>query len=66
MPCLIQNASRYAADRTSKTSVFYLSLSIEHKDFTRKSCVYFLFHWFSGENCTFLFFYIKDDRRQKN
>ena len=21
----------------------------------RKSCVYFLFHWLSGENCMFLF-----------
>ena len=22
---------------------------------TEKACVYFLFHWFSGENCMFLF-----------
>ena len=54
-PCLIQRASRFAADLTSKMSVFYLSLSIKHKDHTRKSCFYFLFHWFSGENCMFLF-----------
>ena len=35
-------------------NIFYLSLSIKHKDLTRKLCVYFLFHWFSGENCMFL------------
>ena len=39
-PCLIKKASRCAADRTLKQQVFYLSLSIKHKDVTRKSCVF--------------------------
>ena len=37
---LIKKASRCAADRTLKQQVFYLSLSIKHKDVTRKSCVF--------------------------
>ena len=28
---------------------------MKHKDLTRKLCVYFLIHWFSGEDCMFLF-----------
>ena len=39
-PCLIKKASRCAADRTLKQQVFYLSLSIKHKDLTRKSCAF--------------------------
>ena len=38
-----------------KNNIFYLSLSMKHKDLTRKLCVYFLIHWFSGEDCMFLF-----------
>ena len=41
MPCLIKKASRCVIDRMSKTkNVVYLSLSIKHKDLTRKSCVF--------------------------
>ena len=41
--CLIQKASRCAADRTPKTKTILL-----------ENYVYFLFHWFSGEICMFL------------
>ena len=55
-PCLIQKASRCAADRTSKTTgFFYLSLSIKQRFNEKIMCVNFLFQWFSGENCMFLF-----------
>ena len=68
MPCLIQKVLRYVADQTSKTSVFYLSLSIKHKDLTRKSSV-FIFY-FIGSVVKIVFFfslhYIKGDRLQKN
>ena len=41
MPCLIKKASRCVIDWMSKTkNVVYLSLSIKHKDLTRKSCVF--------------------------
>ena len=53
MPCLIQKAPKCVADGTSKTTVFFLSLFIKHEDLTKKSCVYFLFRWFSVENCMF-------------
>ena len=48
LPCLIQKASRCVADRTSNISVFYLSLSIKHKDLTRKSCL-FIFYLIGSE-----------------
>ena len=62
-PCLIQKASKCAADCTSKTSVFYLSLSIKHKYLTRKSSV-FIFY-FIGENCMFLFSLHKERQTSK-
>ena len=34
------------------------------RSYEKIMCVYFLFHWFSGENCLFLL-YIKDNRLQK-
>ena len=40
MPCLIKKASRCVIDPMSKTKNVYLSLSIKHKDLTRKSCVF--------------------------
>ena len=68
MPCLIQKVLRYVAAQTSKASVFYLSLSIKHKDLTRKSSV-FIFY-FIGSVVKIVFFfslhYIKGDRLQKN
>ena len=62
MPCLIQKASRCATGRTSKTSVFYLALSIKHKDLTRKSCM-FIFYLIGSvvKIVYFYFLYIKDD-----
>ena len=46
-PCLIKRASTCAADCMSKPAkFFYLSLSIKHKDLTRKSCVFV--HYFIG------------------
>ena len=35
-PCLIKKASRCAADRMSKTTFFYLPLSLKYKDLTKK------------------------------
>ena len=55
MPCLIQKASRCAADRMSKTIVFYLSLSIKHKDLMRKSCVFIFYFIGSVVKIVFLF-----------
>ena len=54
-PCLIQKASRYAADRTSKKQHF-LSFTFykTQSSFQKIMCVYFLFRWFRGETCMFL------------
>ena len=56
MPCLIKNASRSVADCTSKKQCF-LSFTFykTQRSYKKIMCVYFLFHWFSGENCMFLF-----------
>ena len=68
MPCLIKKASRCVIDRMSKTkNVVYLSLSIKHKDLTRKSCVFICY--FIGSVVKIVlhsyFLYIKDDRLQR-
>ena len=43
IPCLVQKASRCAADCISKTSVF-LSLTFhKHKDLTKKTCVFIFY-----------------------
>ena len=65
-PCLIQKASR-CADLTSKTTFFYLSLSIKHKDLTKKSCL-FIFYFIGSvvKIACFYFVCIKDNRLQKN
>ena len=42
--CLIKKVSRCVADHTSKNNnVPYLSLSVNYKDLTRKSCVFIYF-----------------------
>ena len=56
MPCLIKKASWCAADCTSKTTTFYyLSLSIKHKDLTRKSVYLFVYFIGSVEKIVFKF-----------
>ena len=67
-PCLIQKASRCVADNMSKaTTFFYLSLSIKHKDHTRKLCVLIFYVIGSVVKIVcFYFLYIKDNRPQKN
>ena len=55
MPCLIQKTSRCAADRMSKMSVFYLSLSIKLEDLMRKSCVFIFYFIGSVVKIVFLF-----------
>ena len=40
MSCLIKKASRRVADRTSKTTTFFIFHSVKHKDIKRKSCVF--------------------------
>ena len=48
-PCLIKKVSRCAADHTSKNNnVPYLSLSVNYKDLTRKSCVFICYFIDSG------------------
>ena len=55
-PCLIKKASRCAADRTSKTTTFFISQFLWNTKILQKNHVYLLFHWFSGENCIYIFF----------
>ena len=53
-PCLIQKASKCAADCTSKKTFFSFTFYKTQRSYQKIMCVYFLFHWFSGENCMFL------------
>ena len=47
--------------------VFYLSVSVKHKDLTRKSCVFIFYFIVSVVKIVCLyFFYIEDDRLKKN
>ena len=55
MPSLIKKTSRCAADHMLKMSVFYLSLSIKHKDLMRKSCVFIFYFIGSVVKIVFLF-----------
>ena len=50
-PCLIKKASRCAADRTSKTTLFVFHFYITQRSYEKIMCIYLLFDWFSGENC---------------
>ena len=55
IPCLVQKASRCAADCTSKTSVFYLWLSINTKILWKNHvCLFFisLVHWWKLFLCS--------------
>ena len=65
-PCLIQKFSRCAADRTSKQRFLSFTFYKTQRSYEKIMCLYFLFHWFSGENCMFFFLYIRDDRLKKN
>ena len=68
IPCLIKKASRCVIDRMSKTkNVFHLSLSIKHKDLTRKSCVFICYFIGSVVKIVlyFYFLYTKDNKLQK-
>ena len=52
-PCLIKKASRRAADRTSKTTTFFIFHYLWITKILRQNHTYLfilLFHWFSGEN----------------
>ena len=62
-PCLIKKASRCAADRTSKTNVFYVPLSLKYKrSYEKIMCIY----CFIGSVIKIVlylhFLYTKDDR----
>ena len=51
-PCLIKKASRCAADRTSKTTTFFIfHFLVTQRSYGKIMCIYLLFDWFSGENC---------------
>ena len=51
MPCLIKKASRCAADRTSKTTTFFIFTFYQtQRSYEKTMCICLLFHWFSGEN----------------
>ena len=64
-PCLIKKASRCVIDCMSKAkNVFYLSLSIKHKDLTRKSCVFICY--FIGSVMKIVLHKAKDDRLWQN
>ena len=68
IPTLIQKASRCAADRTSKTTtLFSFTFYKTQRSYKKIMCIYFLFHWFSGEIVLYFYFlYIKNDRLRKN
>ena len=56
-PCFIWKASRCVADRTSKTTTFLsFTFYITRRSYENIICIYFLFHWFSGENCIIVLF----------
>ena len=44
------------ADCTSKTTVLFIFTFYNiQRPYKKFMCVYFLFNWFSGKNCMFLF-----------
>ena len=49
-PCFIQKASRCAAERTSKTTMFLIFCILYNTKILQENHLHFLFHWFSGEN----------------
>ena len=58
MPCLIQRASRCAAVCMSKTTTVFIFHFLYNRKILRENDVfiYFLFRWFSSENCIILLF----------
>ena len=63
-PCLIQKALRCAADHTSKTTItFIFHFLYNTKIYKKIMCIYFLFHWFSGENCIIFLFSLQKKQR---
>ena len=65
-PCLIKKASRCAADRTSKTTLFVFHFYITQRSYEKIMCIYLLFDWFMVKIVLFLHYiyvlYTKDDR----
>ena len=60
MPCLIEKASRCAADSTSKTAMLLsFTFHITERSFEKIMCIYLLFHWFSGQNCIIFTFSLR-------
>ena len=47
MSCLIKKASRRAADRTSKTTTFFIFHFLQNTKILQENHVCLLFHWFS-------------------
>ena len=64
---LIQKASRCAADCTSKiATLFSFTFYITQRSYEKTMCIYFLFNWFSDENCIiFLFSLHKEQQTSK-
>ena len=61
---LIQKASRCAADCTSKiATLFSFTFYITQRSYEKTMCIYFLFHWFSDENCIIFLFSLHKERQ---
>ena len=66
MPCLIQKASRCAADRMPKTATFFIFHFLQNTKILLENYVFIIFfHWFSGENCMFLLSFHKGRQTSK-
>ena len=66
MHCLIQKASRCAADCMSKTTMLFIFHFLYNtKILGENHVIYFSFHYFSGENCIIFLFSLHKERIKK-